>query len=331
MMLTYFVVRLIVAEGYWRVAFINSFSHWFLLPVVLIFPAALLLRTWRTALGLLPVLAVAIAWFGPYFTPKIYPVSSGTVIHMLTLNMWADNWNPPGVEDWIRSANVDLALLQEVPLDYAVNAVPNLLDAYPHQFGQTDRERGGGDVILSRFPIVETKYVDLNIPTLPSPLRAVVETPGGRVAVYNVHLDWPGGYGRSAPAFLQPLFDRMGFLRNALGYNDFARNLQITRLLERIDRETYPVILGGDFNLSSFSPSYSLLHPRLHDSFREGGFGLGVSWPVAAARGLPGFVPPLVRIDYIWHDDRLRTLSAWQGPPVGSDHLTLLADLELLP
>ncbi|MBL8165862.1 MAG: endonuclease/exonuclease/phosphatase family protein [Anaerolineae bacterium] len=332
MMLTYFVVRLIVTEGYWRVAFINSFSHWFLLPVLLIFPAALLLRTWRTALGLLPVFAVAIAWFGPYFTPKFRPASSGeTTIRVLTLNMWVDNWSPPAVEEWIRSADADLVLLQEVPLDYSSDGLPNLLDAYPHQFNQVDDERSGGDLILARVPIVETEFVELNIPNLPPPLRVVVETPGGRVAVYNVHLDWPGGYGRSAPAFMQPLFDRMGFLRNALGYNDFARNLQIARLLERIDRDAYPVILGGDFNLSSFSPSYGLLHPRLHDSFREAGFGLGTSWPVAAARGMPGFVPPLVRIDYIWHDARLRTLSAWQGPPVGSDHLPLLAELELLP
>jgi endonuclease/exonuclease/phosphatase (EEP) superfamily protein YafD len=43
------------------------------------------------------------------------------------------------------------------------------------------------------------------------------------------------------------------------------------------------------------------------------------------------FIPPLVRIDYIWHSAGLRALQAWQGPAIGSDHLPLQAILEFVP
>ncbi|MCZ2094787.1 MAG: hypothetical protein LC121_00665 [Anaerolineae bacterium] len=67
----------------------------------------------------------------------------------------------------------------------------------------------------------------------------------------------------------------------------------------------------------------------MRDSFREAGYGLGTSWPAAQAFGIPPLIPPLVRIDYIWHSDEFRTLAAAQGPYLGSDHLPLYATLAL--
>ena len=40
---------------------------------------------------------------------------------------------------------------------------------------------------------------------------------------------------------------------------------------------------------------------------------------------------PMLRLDYIWHDDHFRALNAEKGPSgLGSDHLPVVADLELL-
>jgi endonuclease/exonuclease/phosphatase family metal-dependent hydrolase len=65
------------------------------------------------------------------------------------------------------------------------------------------------------------------------------------------------------------------------------------------------------------------------DSFKEAGTGFAGSWPVSTARGLPRFLPPLVRIDYIWHSAGLRALDAHIGPAIGSDHLPVRATLTL--
>jgi endonuclease/exonuclease/phosphatase family metal-dependent hydrolase len=121
------------------------------------------------------------------------------------------------------------------------------------------------------------------------------------------------------------------YARAVLGYSDKLRNAQINSLLDHLKVEPYPYIVAGDFNTSDQTPTYNLLASHLHDSFREGGTGLGASWPVSSARGLPGFIPPLIRIDYIWHSDSFQTISAQQGPPLGSDHLALTATLALLP
>lgn len=67
----------------------------------------------------------------------------------------------------------------------------------------------------------------------------------------------------------------------------------------------------------------------MNDSFREAGVGLGTSWPVSRMRGLPWFIPPLIRIDYIWHSDHFRAVMAQQGPERGSDHLPVLATLAM--
>jgi endonuclease/exonuclease/phosphatase (EEP) superfamily protein YafD len=40
-------------------------------------------------------------------------------------------------------------------------------------------------------------------------------------------------------------------------------------------------------------------------------------------------VPPLVRIDYIWHSDGLEAVNAWRGEFIGSDHMPMHAVLAL--
>jgi hypothetical protein len=92
----------------------------------------------------------------------------------------------------------------------------------------------------------------------------------------------------------------------------------------------YPFIVAGDFNICEHSVIYGELAARMADSFREAGTGFGTSWPLPVAKEIPVFVPPLVRIDYIWHSKHFRAIDASQGPRLGSDHLPLFATLELI-
>ncbi|MBZ0300947.1 MAG: endonuclease/exonuclease/phosphatase, partial [Anaerolineae bacterium] len=75
---------------------------------------------------------------------------------------------------------------------------------------------------------------------------------------------------------------------------------------------------------------YGELAAAMGDSFRETSAGLGTTWP--AARGdddIPALIPPVLRLDYIWHSRQLRTLSTEIGPDLGSDHLPVVAVLAL--
>ena len=88
-----------------------------------------------------------------------------------------------------------------------------------------------------------------------------------------------------------------------------------------------PFIVAGDFNTSDQDAMYPALAARMIDSFRERGVGFGTSWPSPGMLPIPVFLPPLVRIDYIWHSPGISTRAAWQARTVGSDHLPLVADL----
>lgn len=320
-LVVYLLLRVIFGDRFWWLSLLNTFAHLLFLPLLLVVPLAILIRARQTILRMLPVMLIGGLWFGPYFLPKNLPAPSGTVIRVLTLNVWGNNHDLSHIETWVRNTNADIVLLQEISPTYATDSLPNLIDLYPYQFSQPDSTRWGGIITLSRYPIVENDYVDLKV--LPDPQRSVIDINGQRIAVYNVHLAWPVSDPRVTPP-VDSLYWRV-----ALGFDDRERNVQITNLLDYLKKEPYPYLIGGDFNTSDQSATYNRLAAQMHDSFREAGVGFGGSWPVSAARGLPAFLPPLIRIDYLWHSDGFRTLEAHQPQPVGSDHLPLQVELEI--
>ena len=61
--------------------------------------------------------------------------------------------------------------------------------------------------------------------------------------------------------------------------------------------------------------------------YRDAGIGLGTTWPVLRSGWLGRLLPPLMRLDYIWHSAHFQVTDAQVGPALGSDHLPLIADL----
>ncbi|MBZ0275702.1 MAG: endonuclease/exonuclease/phosphatase family protein [Anaerolineae bacterium] len=317
----YLGLRLLFGDGFWWLALINTFAYLVFAPLLVLIPAAFLVRARLAALRLIPLAAIALVWFGGYYWPKPVTVSDAG-LHILTLNVWGNNHHLEDIENWVRGSGADIVLLQEISPAYANDGLMNLLDVYPYQSAQPDPSRWGGNFTLSRYPILEEAEVDLHTPGTPAPLRLVLDVAGQRIAVYNLHLAFPVGEPRftmSANSF---------YLRVVLGFDDRIRNQQISELVEYLKAEPYPFIVAGDFNTSDYSPTYRQLAGVMQDSFREVGTGLGGSWPVSTARGLPAFLPPLIRIDYIWHSADFQAVASWQDAPVGSDHLPLHTLLE---
>ncbi|MBN8592135.1 MAG: endonuclease/exonuclease/phosphatase family protein [Anaerolineae bacterium] len=322
----YLLVRFIIGDRFWMLSLLNTFAYVVFLPLIPLLLIGLLMRQPRPTLRLLPVMALGGLWFAPYL-PKAAPVSTGPTLTVLTQNVWGNNHDLTAFEDWLRGSGADVLLLQEISPAYATDGLPRLADVFPYQAAQSDDSRWGGNLILSRYPIIETTYVDLDIPDTPSPVRALIDVEGQVIAVYNVHMAWPG---RKQPRLSLPfgLSNHFG-VHVALAYDDRLRNRQIANLLDHLQEESYPFIIGGDFNTSDQTPTYQQLTAIMRDSFREAGSGAGMSWPVSSARGMPAWVPPLIRIDYIFHSDDLRALRSWQAPPLGSDHLGLVSVISL--
>jgi len=101
-------------------------------------------------------------------------------------------------------------------------------------------------------------------------------------------------------------------------------------------REKKAVIVGGDTNVAPLSNAYKIFTSDLSDSWREAGFGLGHSFPGSSIPGssrpkILGIPVPkwLVRIDYIFHSNDWRAVSARMAQFDGvSDHRGIVVMLE---
>ena len=79
--------------------------------------------------------------------------------------------------------------------------------------------------------------------------------------------------------------------------------------------------------MSDQTSIYASLASQMGDSFREAGIGLGTTWPAFQVVGMNPGLPPLIRIDYIWHSRGFQAVNAEVGPYLGSDHLPVTATL----
>lgn len=131
----------------------------------------------------------------------------------------------------------------------------------------------------------------------------MIETPDGPITVFNIH----------------PI-KQSGWLR---------RYRQISALLaEDITTTDGPLILGGDFNTTDQTQTYRMVNKHLRNAHREAGCGFGFTYPASKFifKG-KALIPPLVRIDHLFYNDRLvpqkaRTLKESGG----SDHFPVVAE-----
>ena len=305
------ILRLIGHDHRWWIAFLINFMPIFFVPLWGFIALALLLRTRPALLATAPLALVGLVLYGPLFLVKPAAAVSGKPVNIITFNVSDTNSQRDDVFGWLRAQHADVVLLQEVSADWFVPARQILNDLYPQQTVQLTEAGNRGNLILSHFPL--TAVPDANS----SPFApAVLSVDGQPTAFYNISLVTPVD---ASPHHELPF--EYPFLDLVMRYDDQFRNHQIALLLEQVQAQTLPYIVAGDFNMSDQTSVYASLAAQMDDSFREGGIGLGASWPAFKVAGL-AFLPPLIRIDYIWHSRRgFTTLNATVGPFLGSDHL----------
>jgi vancomycin resistance protein VanJ len=306
-MIAYLLSRFIFTDQYWWIALPNAGAFYLFAPLVLLIPVAFLLRLWRYVLRLGFLALLAIVWFGPLFLPASSPeYAGGEKLRVVTFNLWGNyNQRIDEVEDWLREIDADVVLLQEVPTQYQENGIVALEDLYPEQHYQ-----GWRQLILAKHPFT------IEDPSINTYDIFVIEMEGQPLVIYHVHLSYPFRDGDATRSITG--FGPIDFLFN---YDESPRNRQIEQLLNRVETETRPYLVVGDFNLSQHSIRYGTLADVLTDSYREAASGLGATWPADT---------PLLRLDYVFHNDDFHALSSELGPKLGSDHLPLVVELELL-
>ncbi len=117
---------------------------------------------------------------------------------------------------------------------------------------------------------------------------------------------------------------RLSFATTHLDYQyEDGRLYEAGQLLDFLKVEKGPLVLVGDFNLDSNGDSYKLVAAYFRDAWLETqAQGKGYSYPADR---------PAKRIDYIFSrfDSGVRARKAWLVETQASDHLPVVADIEV--
>lgn len=238
-------------------------------------------------------------------------VPTSSKITVMTYNVGAGLALPLRLVEVLRASNADIIGIQELAPEQGAAIAEHLLAVYPHQVLHPTGIPGKG--ILSRFPLHETGLLDLH-PGRPD-LQAIVDAPCGNLTVIVAHPP-------------PPRFGRNRLLQTALANEQMAS-------ITAVASGGAPAVLLTDFNRVGWQAAVrQLRNSGLIDAFGAAGRGPGFTLPTRlshlAYRGHPlgDFpLPPLLRVDYVWHTTHFRATDSWIGASAGSDHLPVLAEL----
>lgn len=273
----------------------------------------------------LPIVLLALALFGPrwllWLTPipvwlLLFPLmglrlglGSGHQaadrggVRVLSYNT-AGGPSPGAVADVVRQANADIVLLQEWKQALEPALAGLVIGFHQHRLGQF--------WIASRYPIQE-----VHVP-------ALIRMPDGeRRTARFVRYRVLAPFGLLHVLHVHPVSPREGWVEGIrrLQTNSLLRQRQAERIAAEAARSPIPVIIAGDTNLPGLSWIFGRTLAGFTDGFEAVGRGFGYTFPAHR---------PWMRIDRILTDGRLRFRSFQvTGNPQASDHLAVLAEIEL--
>ncbi|HMP41736.1 MAG TPA: endonuclease/exonuclease/phosphatase family protein [Roseiflexaceae bacterium] len=305
----------IAAERHWLIAVTNIFAPLLFIPLLLLIPAALLLRSRPLRGATVLALLIALAAVGPYLTPTFAAPPAGRPLRIATFNLWQSNPDLVATLLAARDQDADIIAFQELTHDAAAIIRAQLSDMYPYQH-LTPTSSHAGLGVISRYPIVAQ----------PAGFRApgqqlLIDVDGQPLTFVNVHL--------AAPRYLQRSYATAWYVPPLAAYSSATRDTQMDRFLTAIESIHGPLVVAGDFNTSDREPRYQQLATTLHDAYRATSWGFGFTFPNNKVMlGVP--IPfPLVRIDYVWTRDAIAPVDTRIVCDHTSDHCMLVADLVL--
>lgn len=263
-------------------------------------------------LGLLLPLSVVGVYPKPAARTSVAAPGLSQTLRVMTYNIHVgvgmdQKLDLPRIAGVINAQHPDLVGLQEVDRGVkrtqGIDEIAELakLTRMDYAFAFNLRYQGGqyGVAILSRFPIRATDhrlYQNLREAERRGFIRAEVSVRGRWLNFVTTHLDY---------------------------LHDDGRLFEAQQLLNGLRDVKGPLIVVGDFNDLPSGHTYQLMRYQFGDAWIESrGTEVGFSFPANK---------PSRRIDYIFFrsTDRVRTKRAWTVNTLASDHVPVVADLEL--
>lgn len=312
----YMIVALLIGTVLWSlgdrwwVASIFLFGpRWVTLaPIIILLPLAVLQRQNLIPLALATVILVGPvmgfrtgwrSWFGRGEHQEDLRVITFNVAHRPDISA--------GEFSQLMSLEPDIVAFQECN-----PGIPNLIFDSPDWFF----ENSGGLCLLSRFPIDSIARQERDVLGRAGGAGWVIgytiRTPGGPVQLTNLHLNTP----RSG--FEHVLRGRVTRGARVLASTSGLREIEASRARRFVDGRGGSFIVLGDFNTPIESVIYQRHWEDLENAFSRSGFGFG-------STRFNGWIR--VRIDHVLMSEDWRSVRAFVGPDLGSDHRPMIADL----
>lgn len=222
--------------------------------------------------------------------------------------------------DLVRRQGPDVLCLQEYIESPNVKTTDSLLlMGYNHHYGSRGNpDKPKGTAVFSRLPFAYVKRID--------PQKVIVELLTGEQAIRLccVHMD----------SFNFSLSDRKGIEQAKHGHVDSLSSTTLHKAKSTVLKHateweeqlrpvvtecSVPLIVAGDMNDIPGSWLYARLADHLHDTYRDQGRGIGTTFHGSF---------PRFRIDMVFRNDRLRTLSYRRLRTRISDHYPVIVSLE---
>lgn len=241
---------------------------------------------------------------GPRLRGPSEPTAGGFVFTVATFNVYHPASSDPETVEAVGQTGADVIFLQEVTPSWREVLERRYGSEYPYR-AFAPRGGAGGLGVLSRFPLDEARVLS---PPIKHPAGLVrVKTPAGEVQVLNVHLR--SVFTRNGKSFVGAFFsvggDHVQELRAYLAH-----------------RRAMPTLIVGDFNENPGGPAIRWLKARGYVDALPRHRRDQHTW-----RALGGTLR--LALDHILFDRAFELLDAWVVQRGNSDHLPVVARLEM--
>lgn len=253
----------------------------------------LVLRNWKEAAAAALLAGVNLALLLPFYLPLQESNEVVTSHTAVLVNLLRRNDRIDLVEAFLRETDPDLVVFLEVTPAWEI-ALKQLEPLLPYSF-VVAKDGYTGISVSSREPFSSIEFHSLGFQDWPS-VVAQIELEGQLLTFIGAHPAPPVG----------PIAIRF-------------RNEHLTELARITAAQSGPLILLGDLNTTSWSPSFHDLVTTTGLLESRFGFGVQPSYPV-------GSVLWKVPIDHVLHSPEIIVVDRQLGPELGSDHYPVVIE-----
>lgn len=317
----WFLGYLVIGDRLWLWAVLNSFPALLFLPVPLMLAAAMVAR--RRAVWVAAALPVFLwlALFGWRCLPRTQGAeATGPELRVMAFNVLVTNANADAITAAITAGQPDLIALAELSTTMQAKLDQRLAAVFSYRTLQRLPGASFGSAIYSRWPLTDLGSLKTGLGLRSA--AADVQTPDGVLRFVALH-----------PRSTWLDRSSLDAAEASIEENFRGREAQLAAVCRYLDEwGDRPVILAGDFNASEFSDAYRCVANRLHDTYREVGWGYGNTWPAGHTKHIQTkwlrAISSLTRIDYVFHSQHWDAVDAKVlKMATGSDHRPVVVTL----